>query len=101
MTDHLMCNPTVIPPSVPAVERVCDMCGTAVWVSRSMLLEVDAGNLLPACLECAEKHMDENGCETKLHPRQVPELVALGILEYAEGFVDITNAIHQLRRSQS
>ena len=70
--------------------------------SAELLPEVESGKMLPACLECAEKHMDADPKqEMALREQQLSELEALGILEYARGYVDIMNAMQQVRRSQS
>jgi hypothetical protein len=99
---YIVGGPIKFAPGVPAVERACDICGTAVWVSRVMLPEVESGKMLPACLECAEKHMDADPKqEMALREQQLSELEALGILEYARGYVDIMNAMQQVRRLQT
>lgn len=77
-----------------AVKRTCHVCLAEVWVSGAMVSHVDSGELEPTCMRCLPgllATMDNH--EAMIHPDQVEELRALGVMKEARMFVDTINRI--------
>jgi hypothetical protein len=88
----LLCSPTTHAPIVTAAERWCHLCGVAVWVSHSMLADVDNATARPACLECGTGVIDSAPHTAVTHPRQIDELRSAGLLDIARQVVSAVNA---------
>lgn len=87
----MVCSPTTSPPGVPSVVRHCHRCAAQVWVSATLLPQVEKRDLDLTCLDCSIGFITAPGSHGTLLPEQVPELRARGILGFSRELIDRLN----------
>jgi len=75
------------PSPIPRGTRWCMMCATEIWVSNTMISEVDLGDITPMCMACSEGVAVSEGGHYTIDPRQEAELQRLGILDMSRRLI--------------
>jgi len=79
-------------PAVPSETAWCYFCGVEVWVSETLLRElVRPGKAKPACNPCAQGVSETEEVHYVIHPKQVPALAQLGLLDERRRLIDRLN----------
>lgn len=101
----LCCASSAYPPSGPAVERECVRCRdigvtTGLWVSRSVIRRVDAGEFLPYCAPCvAARQAEDDDPRWGVHRDQTDDLAAHGLLGQMDQLITLLNRAVRERRA--
>jgi hypothetical protein len=80
----IVCPPRTQLPAVPSSKGWCDICGAALWISRTMGRLAADGQIRPICVPCSEGILRAIQAEDAIHPSQREELQPAGNLPMIE-----------------